>query len=35
MTVSDPTISRNEALVTEVLKIIDILPSFVPFKGDI
>jgi predicted GTPase/uncharacterized protein (DUF697 family) len=36
MTVSDDTnkaINRNEALVTEILKIVDNLPNFVPLKG--
>jgi GTPase len=37
MTVSDDTnkaINRNEALVTEILKIVDHLPDFFPLKGD-
>ncbi|HAT14497.1 MAG TPA: hypothetical protein DCS91_13840 [Microcoleaceae bacterium UBA11344] len=36
MTVSDDTnkaINRSEALVTEILKIVDNLPNFVPLKG--
>ncbi len=28
-------INRNESLVTEILKIVDNLPNFVPIKGDI
>ena len=38
MPASDETnkaINRNEALVTEILKIVDNLPSIVPLKGDI
>lgn len=38
MPASDDTnkaINRNEALVTEILKIVDSLPSIVPLKGDI
>ncbi|MEZ2318156.1 MAG: GTPase family protein [Microcoleus sp.] len=37
MTVSDDTnkaINRSEALVTEILKIVDNLPNFVPIKGE-
>lgn len=37
MTVSDDTnkaINRSEALVTEILKIVDNLPNFVPLKGN-
>ncbi|MEG4849272.1 50S ribosome-binding GTPase [Microcoleus sp. B5-D4] len=38
MPASDETnkaINRNESLVTEILKIVDNLPNFVPIKGDI
>lgn len=38
MPASDETnkaINRNEALVTEILKIVDNLPSIAPLKGDI
>lgn len=38
MPASDETnkaINRNESLVTEILKIVDNLPNFVPLKGDI
>jgi predicted GTPase len=38
MTISEETnqaLSRNEALATALLKIVDILPDFVPLKGNI